>query len=122
MSLPFAIEQRLPRADLAAFHELAAHRSFTIESAMAWLQERGYRCSHGATANYMRHLRDKRPFPLPPIPGIDTDAAARRQIAIWRMQLSGDDLYRLALTAFYLVEIRAAGTGELDQESGGDFE
>jgi len=103
MPVPFAIEQRLSRADLAAFRELMVNRYLTIEAAETWLGDHGYRISHGAVGNYLAHVRAESSFALPALAGIDSEARARQRITIWANQLCGDSLYRLALTAFYLL-------------------
>jgi hypothetical protein len=111
MPIPFAIDQRLSHADLAAFRELMGSRYLTIDAAQAWLADRGYKISHGAVQRYLRRARSLAVFPLPSLAGLDDDAKARQQLALWAGQLRGDYLSRLALTAFYLLSTQAAQQG-----------
>jgi hypothetical protein len=111
VSLPFAVEQRLSREHLAAFRELILSGPITIDAATAWLKEYGYKVSHGALGNWMRHARAQSLFPIRPLAGLGNDAETRQQLALWAERLAGDELSNLALFAVYLLSIRAARRG-----------
>jgi hypothetical protein len=98
----FAVDDRLSDRDRAAFIKLIANARTTVQIACDWLQQRGYKVSHGAVANFIRKERRSAETPFAPKLATRNAAELRRQITEWCNQLPAGELAVVAGVAAYL--------------------
>jgi hypothetical protein len=108
MATPFIVERKLTGPHLAELRGLLLQHATTIDDAMAWLADRGYRVSHGAVGNYRRRIVKGSLFRLRAFIGCRTDEETRRSLIAWIAAAEGDELTRLALYAAFLTSVRTA--------------